>query len=216
MTGKHQKLTPDTVFKIESLETLKVVSDPFRQKIMECLMDEPKTVKQLAAELDTPATKLYYHINQLEEHKLVKVTGTRVVSGIIEKFYLAAAIRFEVERSLLDFNSEGATENMISAFTGLFESTLNEMQDSFRQGLLGEEGKDKGYQVVISRALAELTKEQLEDFSKQLKELVEKFNNIAAGPSAEQDIDKTTYGLTVTFYPTLRKNNPSKPDETDF
>ena len=63
---------PDDKFVINSLETLKVMADPNRLKILEEMIEGPRTVKQLASALETTATKLYYHINLLEEHGLIR------------------------------------------------------------------------------------------------------------------------------------------------
>ena len=67
---------------IDNLETLKVLADQLRKRIME-QFDEPSTVKEVARKLGTSPSKLYYHVNLLEEHGLLKVTDTRIVSGII-------------------------------------------------------------------------------------------------------------------------------------
>src|SRR3954447_21221010 len=86
---------------IKDLEALKAVSDPLRLRIMETMLQGARTVKQLAKELKTTPTKLYYHMNLLEQHGLVKVTGTRIVAGIIEKQYQLAAYSIHIDRSLL-------------------------------------------------------------------------------------------------------------------
>src|SRR5919199_1430804 len=92
---------PDDVFFITDVETLKVVADPLRLRILDVLRRGPSTVKHLATELDVPLKKLYYHVNLLETHSLIRVVGTRVISGIIEKQYQVAAHRLSVARSLL-------------------------------------------------------------------------------------------------------------------
>src|SRR6476646_2888850 len=72
---------------ISDVETLKALSDPVRLRILETMVtaaDEAWTVKRLAKALGTNTTKLYHHINILEERDLIRVAGTRVVSGIIE------------------------------------------------------------------------------------------------------------------------------------
>jgi predicted ArsR family transcriptional regulator len=47
------------------------------------------SVKELAAELGEPQTKLYRHVRQLEAAGLIKVASTRMVSGILEQRYQA-------------------------------------------------------------------------------------------------------------------------------
>src|SRR5688572_14293462 len=84
---------PADEFVISNLEALKAIADPTRVRLLEAFYKEARTVKQVAAEVGIPATKLYYHINVLEELGLLKVVATRVVSGIIEKSYRTAAKR---------------------------------------------------------------------------------------------------------------------------
>ncbi|HEX5691342.1 MAG TPA: helix-turn-helix domain-containing protein, partial [Roseiflexaceae bacterium] len=55
-------LEPEDIFMIDSVETLKVVADPLRMRILELLRGQPHTVKQLASALRTPLKKLYYHV----------------------------------------------------------------------------------------------------------------------------------------------------------
>src|SRR3712207_1417060 len=91
------QLDPKDIYFISDLETLKVVSDPLRLRILECFRGVPATVKDVAAALDMPPTRLYYHVNQLEERGLIHVVETRVVSGIIEKHYQTTAYRLTVD-----------------------------------------------------------------------------------------------------------------------
>src|SRR5215208_994364 len=112
---------PASVHTITSLEALKVFSDPLRQQIIEALLDGAKTVKQVAAELDLAPTKLYYHVNLLEEHGLIQVTETRIVSGIIEKHYMASAREYLIERSLLTPGQNTGGEGLEIAFDAMIE-----------------------------------------------------------------------------------------------
>ena len=47
------------------------------------------SVKELAAELGEPQTKLYRHVKQLESTGLIRVAASRLVSGILEQRYQA-------------------------------------------------------------------------------------------------------------------------------
>src|SRR4051812_17141092 len=88
---------PEALHMIADLETLRVIADPVRVQILEASVMEPRTVKQIARLLGIPATKLYYHINMMEEHGLLRVVGTRLVSGILEKQYRATAMSFSFD-----------------------------------------------------------------------------------------------------------------------
>src|SRR5918995_7385708 len=93
----------ETVRVIDDLDTLRLLTQPVRLKIVEALRSAtgPLSVKELAAELGTTQTKLYYHVNLLEGADLIRVAATRLVSGIVEKRYVAASYRIGVDRALL-------------------------------------------------------------------------------------------------------------------
>src|SRR4051794_29356500 len=81
----------DDVLVVSDLELLRLVSDPLRIQILEHMRETPRTVKELAADLEVPATRLYYHMNLLESHGLIRVASTRMISGIVEKRYEVTA-----------------------------------------------------------------------------------------------------------------------------
>ena len=72
---------------IEDLATLRLLSDPLRLRLIEELGVQPTTVKALARAMGMKPNRLYYHVNLLEQHGLVRVTQTRIVSGIVERTY---------------------------------------------------------------------------------------------------------------------------------
>jgi DNA-binding transcriptional ArsR family regulator len=80
---------------VSDVETLKVLADPTRLAILTTLMGRTRerlpvmSVKELAAELDEPQTKLYRHVRQLEAAGLIRVAASRLVSGILEQRYQA-------------------------------------------------------------------------------------------------------------------------------
>jgi len=57
--GMH--IQPDDELVIGDLETLHIISDPLRLRLLECIIDQPKAIKQIAAELGIDQIKLYYH-----------------------------------------------------------------------------------------------------------------------------------------------------------
>lgn len=78
---------------IEDPETLKVLYDPLRLKLIGRLRDG-RTAKQLAEELDRPLTSLYYHLNLLVEHGLAKVDEERISGRTVERVFRRTADEF--------------------------------------------------------------------------------------------------------------------------
>src|SRR5438034_307274 len=101
---------PADELRIKDIETLKVVFDPLRMRILEAFADGARTVKEVAEDLGSTPHRLYYHVNMLEERRLLIVTDTRMVSGIQEKRYQVAARHFIVAPGLLRFGTREGEE----------------------------------------------------------------------------------------------------------
>lgn len=91
MPRKKVEPRAQETFVVETVAALKALADPVRLRIVMLTEDEPRTVKELAAALDLPQTGLYYHVKLLLNAGVVRVASRRMVSGIEEKSYQAAA-----------------------------------------------------------------------------------------------------------------------------
>jgi hypothetical protein len=121
---------------IEDVETLKVLADPLRMRIVsECEL-APRTVKELAHLLDVPATRLYYHVKLLESRQLIRVFRTRMVSGIEERTYRTTARGWTVSAELA---SQMAGTGVLKAFLDMIRSEI-EVALSQETPLGGPEG----------------------------------------------------------------------------
>jgi hypothetical protein len=80
------------------------------------------SVKELAARLGEPQTKLYRHVKQLEAAGLIRVAATRIVSGILEQ-------RYQASQRDLAFGGEFLREHADDA-----EAAMSAILDSFRAG----------------------------------------------------------------------------------
>lgn len=189
-------------FIIGDLETLRLVADPIRVRILELLVLEPQPVKRLAATLELPQTKLYYHINLLEERGLIQVVGTRVVSGIIEKQYGAVARSYRVDEELLKVGPEqGATVDLV--MSSLLDGVRNDLRQSVLAGRVElKEDAPAERKITIGRALMRLSGERAEELHQRLNALVEEYCDDARAEN--QPADAQLYQLFVAFFPTHR------------
>jgi DNA-binding transcriptional ArsR family regulator len=143
---------------IEDLATLRLLSDPLRLRLIEELGAAPTTVKELAKAMDMKPNRLYYHVNLLEEHGLVRVTQTRIVSGIVERTYALVAKHFAVSEALplpVDVKRE-VTDNLLR--------------------VVGEELGD-AVDANVGRMQMWLTDEEREAFKEELGDLLDKYGN---------------------------------------
>ncbi|WEK55020.1 MAG: winged helix-turn-helix domain-containing protein [Candidatus Cohnella colombiensis] len=93
-------------YMIKSYDQLKAISDPFRVKILNMLIEGAYTGQQIAQQLEIPRAKIHYHLNELEKNELIEVVRNEVKNGIIQKFYRSIAYSFIPDADLLPFTTE--------------------------------------------------------------------------------------------------------------
>jgi DNA-binding transcriptional ArsR family regulator len=123
------------VRQVTDLDTARVLMEPSRLAILRTLSNRglrQLTVKQIAEELDEGQTKLYRHIKQLEEYGLIHVAETRVVSGIIEKRYMASQKRLSLNSSVLGLSDD--PDDFEKRITTTLDSTRDFLNTELRAG----------------------------------------------------------------------------------
>ncbi len=66
---------------------LKALSDEYSRTIMNYTIEQPRSVVQIVKDCDIPMTTAYRRVNELEENKILKVTGS-VVTDDGKKYFL--------------------------------------------------------------------------------------------------------------------------------
>ena len=184
---------------IEDVETIKVMADGRRLAILR-LMQQPTTVKAISAELEIPASKLYYHINMLEKHELIRVVDHNIDSGIVEKIYQVTARQLKLVNPLLRKDLPDATAD------ALFTNLLDDTQKDFRQAYAE---RDKDEQVpprhpFLSKRPFRLSDNQLTMIHSKLVALIEEVTEIG---EANADSSDPLYDLTVVFFKQKPEDN---------
>lgn len=191
---------PAELMIIDDLETLKVLADPLRLRIME-LMREVTTVKQVAAELDMPPTKLYYHINLMEKHGLIVMVDTRIVSGIIEKHYQVAAKMMRVSGALL--SPAAGDEGLAITLSGVFEDLRSDILQSIRDGVaLAEDDAQPGRGIVMVSNILHLNETQAAEFYERLGELLKEYETLSQSQRNQPDAHR--YKTLQLIFPSSR------------
>ncbi|HBX70399.1 MAG TPA: hypothetical protein DEH25_13735 [Chloroflexi bacterium] len=201
-------------FLVTDLETIKIISDPLRVQILEHIgltSDQGNliTVKELADTLDISPTKLYYHINLLEKHDLIRVAETRVVSGIIEKRYQIRARRIRAELDLSqdsEINRDEGLQLTLSSVSTMFDTAYNNIEKSFRlrlQEIAEAQSNLEKSSWYSSQSMLQLSPEQAQDFTGDLKALVNKYSEV-------NHPEGLVFGLTILFNPNYHLNRPGE------
>ncbi|MPM10516.1 hypothetical protein SDC9_56848 [bioreactor metagenome] len=139
-----------------TLEEIKVISDPFRFKILVLFNEESGslTVKQMAVKLKEVPSKVHYHVKELERIGVLEIVETKEKGGIIEKFYLPTAEIFKIKKDigiLEEDEYEKASENLISI-----------MHEDFLESM---KSKTKGEKKQLNYGLTYLTDEEVEELT---------------------------------------------------
>lgn len=112
-------------FIIETPEQLKAMSDPRRLELVKHLVERRLTVTQLAEAVGEQKSKLYYHLKELEAHRLIEVVETRQKGNLLEKIYRATAKLYTVDRSI--FRNEHDMEMVSASVNSMLDSAAAEM-----------------------------------------------------------------------------------------
>jgi DNA-binding transcriptional ArsR family regulator len=207
----HDTAEPDDFFIVSRLETLRVISDPFRVQIVDLLRKQPRTVKDLAGTLEVAPTKLYYHVNLLEEHQLIRVVATRVVSGILEKQYRATAYRLSVDRSLHDGPVASGDEALEGILSAVLDETRRGIRGSVAAGLVdpSKTALDEGG-LILCRHLLRVSPARAAEFYARFSALAKEYGE---PPAAATDGEARVFELSVALYPVDRPDlATSAPD----
>lgn len=212
---------PDTVRIIDDLDTLRLLTQPLRLRIVEALRSAPGplTVKELAAALGTTQTKLYYHVNLLEGANLIRVAATRLVSGIVEKRYAATTYRLSVDRALLSREASG-DDGLEVLLSIILDQARTEIRRSVAAGLIDlktwQSDARNPDSLILGRKWLLLTAEQLAVFHRRLDDVLEAFEGTDPMPQAyvtEAPPGSHLYELLLGFYPAVFERSGSDDPE---
>jgi predicted ArsR family transcriptional regulator len=114
------------VAEVSSLDALRAISDSQRHRILTMLIREPLSAAQIAKKLKIPRTRVYYHLDLLQEHRFIRVVDERHVSAMVERTFRASAHRFRVDRRMLAAASSESEVNEAQA--ALLERTADDLR----------------------------------------------------------------------------------------
>ena len=206
MARKSVPFKPAAEYKITKLETVRILADPLRLRLIEAMatrLDEAWSVKELGRALGEPTTKLYYHVNLLEEHGILIVTGSRIVSGIVEKRYQLIAGNIGIDRAVLSAGDTGIDEALHGILSTMFATAEQDIQAAVRAGvasLHGGHGADALEPITLSKSVDRLSPARAAQFRERVRDLIAEFDPRSDATSESQPGDRM-YGLVLAFYP---------------
>lgn len=181
---------------VDDPEVFEALNSTLRTRILR-RMGEPKSIREVAEELNMPPTRLYYHVNLMEDVGIIEVVETRKVGAMLQKIYQAKAKGFRPSPKLTD--SDLQPQELAKIMSGVVldgarVDAIEALTTNFGHMRGGE--PDAKVPGSIGRTLGFFSREQAERFSKKLQELIEE--------EFDQEEDRTDgdeYSLTYVFFP---------------
>lgn len=193
---------------VEVAETMKALADPTRLRILQQLMTRDKTgelpvmsVKELAAVLAEPQTKLYRHVKQLESVSLIRAVASRVVSGIVEQRYQACQSELSLGAGLTE--EQKKTPEAEATVAAALELYRSQFFAAHRAGAIVSEdtpGAPEHRKMLLWMSLAKLPRDEAGAFRSRMQQLMDDMSDAEERASGRDD-NVTVYALSGFFCP---------------
>ena len=187
---------------IRDLEQAKLLTDPFKLKILEQFFDGPVTTKQVADRLNEKAPRLYRHVDAFVEAGFLELVEERQKRGTVERYYQTIASRFEVDPEIFETHPDAAQDEMSKVVRTLFRESQNELMQLKELDLSAADGDMP--LPLVARASVQASPDQIAKLRAFLEDWLQQcqaFAEDGAG-SAPGDL---TYGGLIAFYPLVEE-----------
>ncbi len=175
------------VFKIKDLEQVRLLSDPLKLQLLQAFAEGAKTTKQVAGELGESITKLYRHVDALQDAGLLVVTSEQQKRGTVERTFEAVAERFEADHAL--FADGGAGEGSDAA-----RDMLRAAEEEILQAIATADPADE-QEAIMLRLRCKASPERIAELRSALKAWIESTQDVDSGEEQEE------IAALIAFYP---------------
>lgn len=170
--------------KISDLDTVRLLADPLKLKLLQVFAQGPATTRQVAEELGEKLTRLYRHVDALHDAGLLEIVAEEQKRGTVERTFRAVAERFEVDQALFMEDSDAASATI--------RETLQAVEGEVMQAL-----REQPSDIVFMRLRLRASPERLRALQQKLEDWLAEANDEAAGNGDEQG----DAGALIAFYP---------------
>ncbi len=180
---------------VKRLEQAKLLTDPFKLKLLERFGGKPVTTKQVADGMGEKAPRLYRHVDALVDEGLLELVEERPKRGTIERYYRTVAGRFEVDPNLFS-TSSGVADDALDMLRSIFRDTESDLVRIFGQLKDGE--PDPEDLPLVMRLGIRGTAEEIQRLQEKLDEWMEECKSLSC--DKEDTPDMKSYSGLLAFY----------------
>jgi DNA-binding transcriptional ArsR family regulator len=172
---------------IKNLEQARLLTDPFKLKLLEQFAHQARTTKQVADRLGEKAPKLYRHVDALAEAGLLELVEEKPKRGTVERYYRTVATRFEVQPQTITSGRKDQNE-AVFLIEKIFSDTRKDLVRLTEAEAQNQDEKHK--QPLIAKLSISASEKDLGRLQKKLEEWMEECNTLAARKSAKNPVNK--------------------------
>lgn len=138
----------------------RALAEPLRIRLYELLVGRPQSAKELAERVDMRPDRLYHHLSQLEEAKLIEVADyRRLPGGKVERLYGPAAVEPP--------GDDASSAEVALLLNAVLETTRADVNAAT---LAREAGEDR--KVALGRTVVHLNEEHLDELRATVERLL--------------------------------------------
>jgi len=181
---------------VKRLEQAKLLTDPFKLKLIEGFAGAPATTKQVADKMGEKAPRLYRHVDALVEEGLLTLVEEKPKRGTIERYYKTVAERFEVDPELFS-PAAGNGDDALDLMRALIRDTESDLVSLFRE--IGDSTPEPEAMPIVMKLGIRGTPAEIAELRGKLLEWLDDCENLATDPDLEDQ--RETYSGLLAFYP---------------
>ena len=190
-------------YKSQSMELMKILSDPRRNQILHLASDEPITVKAMAEKIGEEPLRLYYHVKKLVKAELLEVVDTRQHGNLTEKYYQAVNFRDVIYKGDMAEQAEHI-EQTLSLIHQIVDPGLQLYQKKLEMIRNEKEGHSVPIHVTIDSATERKTgREWRQSLEYVMKAMAPKSFDQSSWPELpddDRDKEEGTYQYVLVSY----------------
>ncbi len=183
----------EKTYVVKNLQQAKILTDPFRLKILKEFVEEPRTTKQVADRLGEKPTRLYRHVDALRHVGLLELKHERPKRGTVERYLQAVATRFAVDPGL--FESDGGSGGRREMINAIFQEVQTDAENAI--ATMRREGEDQ--RPLVAKFQGRGTPSQFRELRRKITKWLDECQ--AEQNNAENE-DHVEFGGLVTLYVT--------------
>ncbi|MDJ0748585.1 MAG: helix-turn-helix domain-containing protein [Woeseiaceae bacterium] len=185
-----------STYLVKRLEQAKLLTDPFKLKLIERFAGEPATTKQVADRMGEKAPRLYRHVDALAEEGLLVLVEERPKRGTVERYYKTVADRFEVDPDLFATGGDTADEA-----ADMLQKVFRDVESEFIHVFQREQnaGTDHEDLPMAMRVAVRGTPDDIRELREKLEDWLQNCGQMC-GDRKDSD-DLVSWSGFVAFYP---------------